>query len=541
MKKIKQLIFLGAFLLLIGGCDKGFEDINTNPYAITNMDPALLFAGSERTTKGNGWESESTVIQQFVNPFNQGATVAFNFNENIDGFQNSAWDSYTGSIKTYTHILDMLDGTTTRVNLQSMTRIMKAMVYMSIVDHYGSVPYFDAGNAYIEGTSAFYPAYDNASDIYDDLYLEITDALSKLNIAGDFVSSDLFYGTHAYYPITTASAQVAKWKKFGNSLLLRLGMRYSKLSPSKAETIVKKAFADGVMTSNNDNMFVVYDGTNFTNSGNNGLINNNPYFYYAAEPFVNQLKSTLDPRSKYMVATFADPQKPLNDSKPNTNVATQFGLPVGVLSGNLTVANGYRGTNGNGYNYSQLNVNVAAALTTPSFWMTYAQTSLLLAEAAHRGWLTGSVDEVSAKTYYEAGIKADMDVYTLILTTIKANTTVTTTLSSVSAAEYNAYIAQPLIAYNAADALNLINTQYWIANFLNGTEAWANYRRTGFPALTRNKFNDALLANGGDGYVHRFSYPDAELTKNQVNYQDAVAKLAGSVDDLTNRIFWDTK
>jgi hypothetical protein len=164
---------------------------------------------------------------------------------------------------------------------------------------------------------------------------------------------------------------------------------------------------------------------------------------------------------------------------------------------------------------------------------------LLLSEAAFRGWITGG--DAAAKQYYEAGIKADMDVYTLILATIKANTSVTTVVSSVSVAEYNAYIAQPLVAYNSANALNLINTQYWIANLLNRTEAWANYRRTGFPVLTRNKFNDALLANGGDGYVHRFSYPDAELTKNAVNYKAAVAKLTGGVDDLTNRVFWDKK
>jgi hypothetical protein len=539
MKKIRQILFLGAVLLLIGGCDKDFVEINTNPYAITTVDPALLFAGSQRTTMANGWESESTIIQQFVNPFNQGATVAFNFNENIDGFQNSAFDSYTGSIKTFTHILYLLNGTTTRVNLVSMTRLLKAMNYMNIVDHYGSVPYFSAGKAYIEGTTAFYPSYDTDSDIYADLYLEITDALSKLNPAGDFVSSDLFYGTHAYYPITTAAAQVAKWKKFGNSLLLRLGMRYSKLDATKAAKIVAEAFNGGVMASNTDNMFVVYDGTNFTNTGNDGLVNNNPYFYYAAEPFVNQLKSTLDPRSKYIIATFADPQKPLNDPAPNMDVTAQFGLPVGVLSGDLTVAKGYRGTKGSGYNYSQMNVNIAASLTTPTFWMTYAQTSLLLSEAAFRGWITGG--DAAAKQYYEAGIKADMEVYTLILATIKANTKVTTVVPSVSEAEYNAYIAQPLVAYNAANALNLINTQYWIVCLLNRTEAWANYRRTGFPVLTRNKFNDALLANGGDGYVHRFSYPDTESTKNRVNYQAAVAKLAGGVDDLTNRVFWDKK
>ena len=109
-------------------------------------------------------------------------------------------------------------------------------------------------------------------------------------------------------PVTAADVQVVKWKKLGNSLLLRLGMRYSKLNTTKAASIVAEAFAGGVMTSNNDNAFVIYDGTLFTNGRNDGLINNNPRFYYAAEPFVNQLKSTNDPRSKYMVASYAEPE-----------------------------------------------------------------------------------------------------------------------------------------------------------------------------------------------------------------------------------------
>ena len=114
MKKISQLIFLSAFLILIGGCDKDFVEINTNPFAINNIDPGLLFAGSQRTNVG-GWESESTVIQQVVNPYNLGATLAFNFNENIDDFRMDAWGQYTGAVKTFTQILNPLKGTTTRL------------------------------------------------------------------------------------------------------------------------------------------------------------------------------------------------------------------------------------------------------------------------------------------------------------------------------------------------------------------------------------------------------------------------------------------
>jgi hypothetical protein len=317
-------------------------------------------------------------------------------------------------------------------------------------------------------------------------------------------------------------------------------LRYTKSLPSKAASIAAEAFAGGVMTSNNDNTFVIYDGTNFTNVIKNGdLINNNPRYYYAAEPFVNQLKSTSDPRSKYMIASFADPNAPLSDPAPVTAVASQFGLPVGVLSSNLTVANGYRGPKASGFNYSQLNVNVAASLTTPSYWVTYAQTSLLVADAIKRGWIAGG--DAAAKTYYEAGVRADMNMYTVILAKTKPTNTAVPILPSVTTAEQDAYLAQVGVLYDATNALKQINTQYWIASFLIGQEAWANYRRTGFPVLARNSYNDALLANGGDGYVHRFTYPDAETSKNQVNYQAAVAKLTGNVDDLINRVFWDTK
>jgi hypothetical protein len=403
---------------------------------------------------------------------------------------------------------------------------------MNIVDHYGDVPYFDAGKAYINGEAKYFPKYDDDAAIYDDLYKELKEAIAALNPAGDYVSADLFYGLKAYYPKTDAATQVAQWKKLGNSLLLRLGMRYSKLNPDKAKTIVAEAFAGGVMTANTDNTFVVYDGTLYTNTINANLINNNPRYYYAAEPFVNQLKSTSDPRGKYMIASYANPNNPLADANPNTNIAEQFGVPVGVLSDNLTVAKGYRGPKGSGYDYSQLNVRVAASISAPTFWVTYAQTSLLLAEAAQRGWIAG--ESAAAKQYYEDGIKADMDHWAIYITATKS------TLPQVTAAEKTAYLALPGVAFDPAKALEQINTQYWIASFENYTEAWANFRRSGYPALSRNAYNNDLMANGGDGFVHRFSYPDAELSRNKTNYQAAVTAIGGK-DDLVTRVFWDKK
>jgi len=528
MKKISILTYIITFLLL-AGCDKDFKAVNTDPYAVTSIDPALLFAGAQRSFVGVGWETENTIVQQFVNPFNAGATQGPNFNADIDNFNNARWENtfigttplnnpVTGGNKSLAQALYLLKGNTTSVNLVSMIRIWKAQAFMYLVDTYGDVPYTDAGKAYTD--AIFYPKYDDDAAIYADLEKELRESIAALNPGGDYVSADLFFGKNAPIPTTTAAAQVAKWKKLGNSILLRLGMRYSKLNPTKAQTLALEAFNGGVMASNDDNAYVKYDGTVATNAANVNLVNNNPRFYYAAEPFVNQLKATNDPRSMFMVAKFAEPNNPLTDPNPDYTLANQFGVPIGVISDALANPP-YRGTRGGGYNYSQINVRCLGSQTAPTFFATYAQTALLLAEAAKMGWIPGG--DAAAKTFYENGIIADIDSYA-----VYPNGAV------VSGAVKTAYLTNPLVLYNSTDALKLINTQYWIANISNGTEAWANFRRTGFPALAPNMANNNL----GGGFIRRLSYPDYESSNNKTNYAAAVQAIGGK-DNLTTRVFWD--
>ena len=161
---------------------------------------------------------------------------------------------------------------------------------------------------------------------------------------------------------------------------------------------------------------------------------------------------------------------------PDTVLANQFGVPIGKTDAQLLQLAALTEVPGEaGLNYSQINVWTVASPAAPDFWVTYAQTSLLLAEAAKRGWIPGG--DAAAKTYYENGITADMATYSLYPGT-----------TAISAAEVTAYINDPAVLYNPTDALKLINTQYWIVNIRNGTEAFANFRRTGFPALTPNPF-----------------------------------------------------
>jgi Starch-binding associating with outer membrane len=527
IKIIRRLIIISC-VCFFAACDKDFVEVNTNPYAITSIDPAILFAGAQRTHIGT-WNAEHTIVQQFLGAYNTGANTGFNFNADIDGVSNPRWDqSYAGGsngnsppAKNLIQALNNLGPSTTRVNLQSMIRIWKAQLFMGLVDAYGDVPYSESGKAVSD--AIFYPSYDDDAAIYDDLYKELKEAIAALNASADYVSADLFYGSNAQPSTKTSNAadQVSKWKKLGNSLLLRLGMRYSKINATKARDIAAEAFAGGVMTSNADNAFVKNDGTTFT-QGDNAALRNFSQFNYAAEPFVNQLKSTYDPRAKFMIANYADPGAIANNLNPDTVLANQFGVPVGVTSDQiLATGSPYRGGRGTGLNYSQFNVNIIAAPGVPEFWVTYAQTSLLLAEAAQRGWIPGG--DPQAKTYYENAIAADMAVYSLYPGT-----------TPISAGEIAAYIADPGVAYNSTDALKLINTQYWIVNIRNGAEAFANFRRTGFPALSPNLFDNTL--NGG--FVRRLSYPDIEGSANNASYQAASAAIGG--DKLTSRVFWDT-
>jgi hypothetical protein len=524
IKVFKRLIIV-CTVVLVAGCDKDFTQVNTNPYAATSVDPTLLFAGAQRTHIGN-WTAEHTIVQQFVVPYNTGANLGFNFNEDIDGVSSPKWDqSYAGGangnnapIKNIMQAMNLLGPTTTRVNLMSMLRIWKAQIFMGLVDAYGDVPYFDAGKALSDGL--YYPKYDDDAVIYDDLYKELKAGIAGLNPTADYVTADLFYGTNAQPLVKAANLadHVAKWKKLGNSLLLRLGMRYSKINPTKAAAIVTEAFNGGVMTSNADNAYVKYDGTVYT-QGDNAVLRNFSQFNYAAEPFVNQLKSTNDPRGKFVFANFSNPGNVSSQPNPDTVLANQYGVPIGKTDAQLAVAP-YRGTRGGGLNYSQMNVWTIASPAAPDFWVTYAQTSLLLAEAAHRGWIPGG--DAQAKIYYDNGITADMNAYSLFPGTYP-----------ISAAEISAYINHPSVLYNATDALKLINTQYWIVTLRNGTESFANFRRSGFPTLSPNLFNNKL--NGG--FARRLSYPDAEASSNTANYNAAAAAIGG--DKLTSKVFWD--
>src|SRR5687767_2798863 len=108
MKTTKHYILL-CVVLLLSGCDQDFVEVNTDPYAVTKVDPALLFAGAQRSHLGT-WAAEHTIVQHFAIPYNAGATDGFNFNSNVDEASNPKWNqSYPGAIRNLVQALSLLD------------------------------------------------------------------------------------------------------------------------------------------------------------------------------------------------------------------------------------------------------------------------------------------------------------------------------------------------------------------------------------------------------------------------------------------------
>ena len=523
MKKI--LILLSTVVLFLASCDKDFQEINTNPQQVKSTNPGLLFSNALLGTPSTNWQVESTIIQQFVLPYNQGVTLGYQFNENVDGINGGPWNTFTGSLKNLEHILPDLKGDATRSNFYNLARIWRAYCYMWLVDHYGDVPYAEAGKAASTGT--FYPVYEKDEAIYADIEKELKEATAALDAAKDNTSKyDIFIAS-----TSTVAQEVTFWKRLGYSLLLRLGMRYSKLDATKAKSIVQAAFTGGVMQSNNDNVYIKYKTstgaaiTGYNNGAASG-IRTTSYFYYVAKPLVDTLKFLSDPRLKYIAANYNPFQSTVaNITNPDTIMANQFGFPVGYSDATISTSSDYRPPSGGstGQNYSQVNCNVFGSPQTPQIILTYAQTSLLLAEAAQSGWLTGLTGAKTAKEYYEAGVRASMDSYTILPGTAPIPTSL-----------QDAYLTMPGVAFTAGNELKVINMQYWIECFSNGYEGWCNFRRTGIPALKGNTWNSNLAG----GFIRRFGYPLREQSANPTNYTAAVASLGGP-DNLTTRIFWD--
>jgi hypothetical protein len=352
--------------------------------------------------------------------------------------------------------------------------VLRAWTYDYVSGIWGDVPFSEASRGDL-GRLA--PAYDKQADIYSALLTNVSDAATFMNASGDaFGKDDPIYGGDA-----------TKWKRFANSLRARLGLQLSKADPTRAKGEVSAAVAAGGFTSNADNAVLAWpgDGTN-----------DNPWARHqraaddlrVSKALVDTLKALSDPR----LVVFAQ-KATLTDQfagAPN-GLDAVAGAAAADVSSRIGVA--------------------PAKKDAPSYLMTYAEYLFIEAEAAERGWISGS-----AKQFYEDAIRASLEQW------------------GVAKADADAYLAQPSVQYVAGSTgLAQIGLQKWIALFTEGLDAWSEWRRTGFPALTPV----ADAATNPAAIPRRLPYASVELSTNGAHVQAAISAQGGA--GLTDRMWID--
>ena len=233
-------------------------------------------------------------------------------------------------------------------------------------------------------------------------------------------------------------------------------------------------------------------------------------------PFVDYLRSKNDPRLSAIAITYVGAK-----SGPEQTVAAgtydasvHVGMPMGNDNAGAVKAASDLGL-ASFYEFAQADRRRVTKNTAPTFLVTASQNNLLLAEARQRGWISSG----DVESYYNAGVKAHMDQ----LGTVDPG-------SFIAPAAADAYLAAN--PFEAANALEMINTQYWVSSFMSGPEAFANFRRSGFPMLNSNPFPGKEVE-----FINRITYPNSEISVNSENVQAAIS--AQGPDNLATKVWWD--
>ncbi|MCR9062959.1 MAG: SusD/RagB family nutrient-binding outer membrane lipoprotein [Cytophagales bacterium] len=504
MKNIFKYIFLTIAVISVSSCDDGFDELNTNKIAVTEIDPAFIL---NQALISSSFPTETVVfdmgvVQQIISP-NSGVLAGANFNQENRSVFGQLWPQYYRDvIRNVKDVINQSTESGNRNNLLQMARIVQANAFMVLTDRYGDIPYSEAGKGFSDGVVL--PKYDKQQDIYKDIIKELTEASAALSTSGKTEAADILY-----------AGDVVKWKRLGYSLLLRAGMRLSEADATAAKAAVAAAIAGGTMASNDDNFRIKHDA-NYQNPIGGMLNASEANNFYMPKPFVDHLKNTNDPRLQSIAVRYvgakSGPGQTADVAK--TDPSLQIGIPMGNDNAGAVAAAAADGL-ASFYDYSQIDRRRLANNTAPMFFATYAQTQLLIAEAIVRGWSTGNAQE-----YYKSGIRAHMEQMALYNAS-----------AAVPEASIQAYLdANPL----SANPMKDIGTQYWIASLLNGPEAFANFRRTGYPQLAPNPY--PLKDITGD-FINRLTYPDSELSVNSTNVQAAISQQGA--DNLDTKVWWD--
>lgn len=553
--------FMTTGVAMTSCSDDTLSNINTDKTKVSNLDPnaqlttALLQTYGDFSLMDTYRNYITGFTQHFAGGWNVTNYAGSNFAE--DDLSRRIWDRYyVISIK---NLVDAIHQSEDKPNLNAALRIHRVYLTAVLADIYGDVPASEAGLGYIAGIST--PKYDTVEELYNWFFEELTACEALLGTGTDNISGD----------VTSMGGDVAQWKKYANALRMRYAMRISDVNPQKAQDEFEKAVAAGAISSAADDVYIkyadspytYYDGANDYDFRTNAL-SEILYGQDATSPtFVSstlfyQMKRTADPRlyricrhyynikrsqvkpdkeenidlTDEVLAYFERTQTGEEPCNPGAawysdwmNVPATSELPTLQKKADMD-ANTYDNSDFRARAMRpHLNIDFEMP-NTPGYLMSYAEVEFLLAEAKTKGWNVSG----DAESHYEAGVRASMQLLN--------NHYLTS--NKISDDEINAFIAHNPLGDNPKET---INTQAWILHMMNPSEAWANMRRSDYPAiLDRTRlgiFTNGFTYTDADMTMpNRLRYPELEAQYNSANYKAAIERMGGT-DNWHSKLYWD--
>ena len=554
---------IAAMAFTLSACsDSHMEEINTDETKVTNLDPNAQLTTSLLQTYGDF--SLMDTYRNYITGFTQHFAGGWNVTNyagavhHEDDIARRIWDRYYEvAIK---NLVDAIHKSEDKANLNAALRIHRVFLLSVLADTYGDIPASEAGLGYISGIST--PKYDTVEEIYNWFFEELSACEAQLGTGSDRISGD----------VTSLGGEVAKWKKYANSLRMRYAMRISDVNPQKAQKEFEAAVGAGYIASAADDAYIKYSDSPFTyyDGANDYDFRTNALgeILYGQDPssptFVSstlfyQMQNTSDPRLYRICRHYYNikrsqvkPDKEQNidltdevlayfkragigEEPCNTGAAWYENWMNVAETKEFPTLQRWADNDANTYDNSDyrarlmrpcLNIDFEMP-SCPGILFTYAEAELLLAEAKTKGWNVGG----EAESHYEAGVRAAMEMLNNYYLTS----------NKISSDEIDSFLARNPLSDNPKEA---INTQAWILHLMNPSEAWANMRRSDYPAvLDRSR----LGTFPGDGFVYddpdlsmptRLRYPELEGQYNSINYHAAIERMGGT-DDWHKSLWWD--
>ncbi len=546
MKRIyKLLIAVVGISMTLSGCVGKFEEMNIDPNNPPpgNVDPKfqLIFIEGRGIPYANLWQQIDQLTVSNLCEYSANDALSCSDYSIDSRYINDIWDMSYTVLTNANSLIRANENIPQHSNAVQMARIWKAYVMLRLTNCIGDVPDSEAASGIDQ------PNYDTQKDIYYTIFDELRDAAGKLDESVNNVGSyDLVYAGDA-----------AKWKKFANSIRLRMAVRISDVDPSKAKSEAEAAVAAGVFANDEDAAFLVQGEDKFTQNPiyyhkGSGVIHMSTAYKRLVEGIGGQPWPTESDRALNSNITeniinalnhpaVVDPRAPIHFEP--AGIVEQAHDPE--MKGNWDgtdpghVSSGVGAAMDNGQfvsNFAKIGPWFYETIDRKYPLFKYSELCFLRAIAIERNLISGS-----SKEAYEAGVRSSMKEFAV------PESVIASYLESTSPNYYGTTAKYDDLAGDCNTRMDKILTQKYIAQFQECSfETWADHRQFHKPTLmpfasvSSSAFNmneSDRVNNTPDAYAKRLYYPSSEYTVNEANVKEAEARMGSN--SIQNNVWWD--